>query len=202
MIRTAFPLALILIAGCARSEDASTVPADANALAVERVRTPDRDDQEVALGAWRESLQDDYRALEFGPDGAPPLFSIACDARRGIHLQRHGAALVGDLPVMLVSIGSETRRLAVSAVPGSIPMLRATLPPREPLLDRLAQASVPITIRIGDAAPLVLPPGQAVAAFITGCASQGRQDERSPVESNGAAEANEAEPAANEAGAR
>ena len=54
-------------------------------------------------------------ALEFGPAGAPPLFSLRCDARRGVLLQRHGQAPAGDLPVMLVSVGSETRRLAVTA---------------------------------------------------------------------------------------
>ena len=53
--------------------------------------------------------------------GAPPLFSLRCDARRGLLLQRHGPAPAGDLPVMLVSVGSETRRLAVTSGGGADP---------------------------------------------------------------------------------
>ena len=128
MIRIALPFALVLLAGCARSEEANLLPADANGSTrvAETVR-PERDDQEPALGEWRETLQDEQRAIEFGPRGAPPLFSIRCDARRGILLQRHGLEPAGDLPVMMISVGSETRRLAVTGGDGPIPMLRATL---------------------------------------------------------------------------
>jgi hypothetical protein len=202
MIRNTLPLALVLLAAaCARSEDASSPPADAagTSRSVAPIRTSQGDDQELALGEWRETLQDDARALEFGPVGAPPLFSLGCDARRGILLQRHGAALVGDLPVMLVSVGSETRRLAITNVGGAIPMLRSTLPPSEPLTDRLAEATTPITIRIGDAAPLVLPPSPAIAAFLSDCAGE----EGSAAEgANASGDANAAEPAAETNGAR
>ncbi|HEY5711065.1 MAG TPA: hypothetical protein VIT38_04145, partial [Allosphingosinicella sp.] len=93
MVRLAVPLALILLTGCARSEKASFVPADNNALSeVERVRTPDSDEEELTLGTWRDGLQDEQAALEFGPAGAAPLFSLRCDARRSLLLQRHGAA--------------------------------------------------------------------------------------------------------------
>ena len=70
-----------------------------------------------------------------GPTGAPPLFSLRCDARRSVFLQRHGAAPSGDLPVMLVSVGSETRRLAVTSVGGAVPMLRASLAPSDTLVE-------------------------------------------------------------------
>ena len=73
MNRITAAFALVLLAACARSEDAVLLPLDNNQAeaAVETVR-PDRDDQELALGAWRETLQDEQRALEFGPTGAPP----------------------------------------------------------------------------------------------------------------------------------
>lgn len=195
MIRHALPLALILLAACARSEDASNVPSEGSGPLVERVRTPERDDQEIALGDWRRSLQDEFSALEFGPAGAPPIFSLRCDDRRGILLQRHGTATTGDLPVMLVTVGNETRRLAVTTAGGSIPMLRAALPPQDPLLERLAGTAAPITLRIGDSAPLVLPRSPEIGPFVAGCASAARP--RSDTTGNNSTEANETEPAAN-----
>lgn len=193
MSRAAPAFALLLLAACARSEDASLGPADSNQAvqAVETVR-PERDDEEVALGGWRDTLQEDQRALEFGPAGAPPLFSLRCDARRGVLLQRHGQTPAGDLPVMLVSVGSETRRLAVTAGDGPIPMLRAALNASDQLLGILSRAETPITVRIGDSPPLVLPPAPAIGTYISGCASGTAER---PAEGNEAAPANSAVPA-------
>lgn len=171
MARYALPLALILLAGCARSEEASFVQAGENesARSVETVR-PERDDQELALGEWRDTLQEDARALEFGPRGAAPLFSMRCDARRGVLLQRHGLSPAGDLPVMLVTVGSETRRLAVTSGEGPIPMLRAVLNATDQLLGTLTAAASPIAVRIGDSPPLVMPPSPLIGAYIAECA--------------------------------
>lgn len=197
MARIAIPITIaILLAGCARSEDASVV-ADSNGVtaSVERVRAPQLDDDETALGSWRNSLQDEFAALEFGPEGAPPVFSLRCDGRRGAFLQRHGAALAGDLPTMLVTVGSDTRRFAVTSAGGAIPMLRATLTQGDPFRQTLTTAESPIVVRIGDSPPLSLPPGERIGAFLDGCASpDGRaapRAEEAPVEANGA------EPAAN-----
>ncbi|MGQ0558462.1 MAG: hypothetical protein ACT4OE_02585 [Sphingosinicella sp.] len=162
--------ALLLLAACARSEDASLVN-DVNQQLVEQVRTPEQDDQEIALGQWRDALQEEQAALEFGPSGAPPMFSLRCDARRIVALQRHGIAPAGDLPMMLVSVGSETRRLAVTGGSTPTPMLRASLAPSDPLVGTLNRAATPITIRIGDAPPLMLPPSPAIAGFLDRCAA-------------------------------
>ena len=191
MSRRAILCAFILLAGCARSEEASVV-GDPNSIeAVERVRTPERDDEEVAIGEWRETLQDDQSALEFGPTGTPPLFSLRCDERRSVFLQRHGTVPLGDLPMMLVSIGSETRRLAVTTAGGAVPMLRSSLAPSDTLIETMAGAETPMTIRIGDSPPLILPPSPDVGAFLARCES----GERLPVggsepAGNTAAEAN------------
>src|ERR1044071_2936700 len=147
MIRSALPFALLLLAGCARSEDANLLPIEGNSRIPEQVR-PDRSDEEPALGAWRDTIQDTQRALEFGPQGAPPLFSLACDERHSLILQRHGIQPAGDLPVMMLSVGSEARRLAVTGGNGPIPLLRATLSPSDQLNEILSHASGPITIRI------------------------------------------------------
>ncbi len=195
MIRFGLPITIALaLAGCARSEDASVV-ADTNGAAapVERVRPAQLEDDEVALGDWRDSLQDEFAALEYGPDGAPPVFSLRCDGRRGAFLQRHGAVLAGDLPTMLVTVGSDTRRFAVTGTSGASPLLRATLTSGDPFRQTLAAAADPIVVRIGDSPPLTLPPSDRIGPFLDGCASpDGRsapRAEEAPVEANGAAPA-------------
>ena len=193
MIRSALPFAFLLLAGCARSEDANLLPADANVSSriAEQVR-PESSDEEPALGAWRETIQDTQRALEFGPQGAPPLFSLACDEHRGLVLQRHGQQASGDLPVMLVSVGSETRRLAVTGSGGPIPMLRAALAPSDHLADNLSQATGMIVIRIGEAPPLILPPSPLIGAYIGQCENGDVTGAASAATGNGAASANAA----------
>ena len=198
MIRHALPFALVLLAGCARSEEASFTPADnTSGQAVERVRTPDTDEEELTLGQWRAGLQEEQATLEFGPAGAPPLLSLRCDARRGTLFQRHGAAPAGDLPVMLITVGSETRRLALTSTGGAIPMLRATLTPTDTFRAVLSNAASPIIVRIGDSPPLVLPPSPLIGAYATGCAN-GENQRRAEVEAaaNQTAPANDAAPAA------
>jgi hypothetical protein len=189
-------LALLLLSACARSEDASVV-AETNLLqSVEPVRTPEEDDDDIALGEWRETLQDENEALEFGPAGTSPLFSLRCDARRSLFLQRHGASSTGDLPMMLVSIGSETRRIAVTSAGGAAPMLRAALAPSDPLVETIASAGTPITVRVGDSVPLTMPSSPDIAAFLARCASGERADqEGNQVEANVSAVSNEAAPA-------
>lgn len=187
---------LVPVIGCARSEDASVVAANNELQAVEQVRTPEQDDEELALGEWRDTLQDENGALEFGPAGAPPLFSLRCDARRSVYLQHHGSAQGGDLPMMLVTIGSETRRLAVTSVTGPTPMLRASLSPSDTLINVLGTSRTPITVRIGDAEPLVLPPAPSVGAFLTRCGTGPQTPQANqPAEANASADANAAEPA-------
>jgi hypothetical protein len=196
MIRSALPFAFVLLAGCARSEEANLLPADANGSSrvAEQVR-PERADEEPALGAWRDTIQDTQRALEFGPQGAPPLFSLSCDQRRGLALQRHGIQPAGDLPVMLVSVGSETRRLAVTGGEGPIPMLRASLSPSDQLAVNLSRAAGPIAVRIGDTPPLILPPSPLIGTYISQCESGGLATSVPAANGNSAAPVNEAAPA-------
>jgi hypothetical protein len=196
MNRNALLFGFVLLAGCARSEEANLLPAETNGSTrvAEQVR-PERADESPALGGWHDTIQDTQRALEFGPQGAPPLFSLACDARRSLLLQRHGIQPAGDLPVMLVSIGSENRRLAVTGGDGPIPMLRASLSPSDQLAANLSRAGAPITIRIGDSSPLILPPSPLIGTYISQCANGSLAAARPDPAANSSAPANEAAPA-------
>ncbi len=77
--------------------------------------------------------------------------------------------------MMIVTIGNDTRRLAVTSGTGPVPMLRAGLTARDPLLSTLAQEGSPITVRVGDSPPLVLPPSATIGEFVSLCASGGGQ---------------------------
>ena len=187
--------AILLLCACARSEDA-TVNGNTNQLQpVERVHTSNSDEEEIAIGEWRETLQDDNGALEFGPRGVTPLFSFRCEARHAVALQRHGVVETGDLPTMLVSVGSETRRLAVTSVDGAVPMLRASLAPNDPFIATLSDAAEPIVVRIGETPPLALPTSPSIGAFLERCETGAAPVTELPAAANAAAPANEAAPA-------
>lgn len=178
-------LALALLAGCARSEEASLVPPDSKEgyNQVGKVGSPEEDDREPAIGQWRASLQENVQALEFGPVGTGPLFSLLCNGSRGVMLQRHGAAPVGPLPSMQIGKGQLNERLPVSAAGGAIPMLRAEVPLPSPLAEALAAGGEPLMVRLDDGAPLVLPPSPLIGDYLRSCATS----QPLPVNPGGAA---------------
>lgn len=182
MHRSSLCFALLLLAGCARSEDARNVQTGNAPLPA--VNTSDLgEEDELSIGTWQSGLQDDQQVLEFGPVGAPARFSLTCDARRNLVLQWPGAAPGGDLPNMLVTVGSETRRLALVSAGTSNPMLRGTLPANDPFMRVLTGASSRIFVRIGDAEPLVMPQNPAIAAYVRQC-TNGEVQPNAPVAGN------------------
>ena len=172
MHRLTLSISLLLLAACARTEDASVAPEGGSEgySTVDRVREPQRDDQEVALGEWRRSLQQEQVALEFGPAGTQPLLSIVCGERGGIVLQRHGMGPMGGAQMMAIIIGGSTRELPVTAASGTAPMPRAIVGSGEPLLAQLGSAQGPITFRLGDGVPLILPPSPLLGEYMQACA--------------------------------
>jgi len=170
MLRSSLCSALLLLAGCARSEDAQHAQVGNTPLPTLNSSDLGEED-ELTIGTWQTGMQDDQNVLEFGPVGAPARFSLNCDARRNLILQWPGAAPGGDLPNMLVTVGSETRRLAVVSAGAATPMLRGTLPTNDPFMRVLTGAVTRIFVRIGDAQPLVMPPSPAIAVYATQCAN-------------------------------
>jgi hypothetical protein len=134
-------------------------------------------------------MQDEQQVLQFGPANTEPLFSIACDARGGILLNRHGTVASDSGAMMTVSIGSETRNLAVNAAQGPLPRMRASVPAQDEMLTQLRQAQQPIRISMGDGPPLVLPVSPAIGEFIQGCGNpgSGKRPAASAVPSDNAA---------------
>jgi hypothetical protein len=178
MHRALVPATLLLLAACARSEDASTLPTDINEVQpVENVRSIADDDNQVALGEWRTGIQEERSALEFGPAGTAPLFSMVCGNGGGLILQRHGAVDFEGLQMMTIGLGGQTRRVAVTAVQGTVPMLRASIPATGPLLEEIAREQGPITIRTADSGALILPHSPMIVQYIRGCGNAPRLPE-------------------------
>jgi len=171
-MRLILPLAaLAVLAGCADSEPPEAVPTDDGGAynVVTPVKAPITDDAEPAIGQWIQSMQDEQPVLQFGPANTEPLFSIGCDARGGILLNRHGTIAGNAGEMMTITIGSETRSLAVNAAQGPLPKLRASVPAQDEMLGQLTQAQQPIRISMGDGPPLVLPASPAIGEFIQSC---------------------------------
>lgn len=200
-------LLILLAAACARSEDAS-VMIDPNALAPaieQRPVTSSGDEEEIANGVWRDALQEQVAALEFTPPEGSPLFSLRCGEGGGLFLQRHGAAPAGAPSTMNIMVGRESRRLALTTIATPTPLMRGVLAANDPLIAALGGAATPITIRVGAAPPLVLPPGPQLATFLPRCAPAGAAAGAAPA-TNGSAgnnsAGNMAEPVTNGAAAR
>ena len=181
----ALPFAVILLAGCARSEDAS-ITVDMNQMAPDIV-IRNSAEEEIASGAWRESTQENSSVLEFADTSAQPMVSLRCGERGGLMIQRHGAQSAG---MLTIAVGRERREIQAELVPPGL--LRATLNGGDPLIAALGGAATPIGVRAVGAAPLLLPPGPPVTAFVARCATTG-----APVAAPGNASAgNAAAPAA------
>ena len=174
--------ALAAIAACADSEPPEAVPTDDGGAynVVAPVKAPITDDAEPAIGQWIQSMQDEQPVLQFGPANTEPLFSIGCDARGGILLNRHGTVASDSGAMMTVTIGNETRNLAVNAAQGPLPRMRASVPAQDEMLAQLRQAQQPIRISMGDGPPLVLPVSPDISEFIKGCGNPGAAKRPSP----------------------
>ena len=162
--------AVLLLAACARTEDASVSPPEGNE-AVERVREEGADEREPALGEWRRAFQDEQPSLEFGPAGTAPVLTILCGERGGLLIQRAGAPAPGAAPTLSITVAGQGRQLPMAPVAGATPVQRASIPAGDTLIQQLGAASAPIQLRFGDGTPLVLPHSPMIAAFAQGCAS-------------------------------
>lgn len=183
--------AVLTLSACAKSEEASLVPPQEEGYnMVGPVAAPLAAD-EVALGEWTSATLEDQPVLQFGPPQAGPLFSMGCGEGGAVVLQRHGVIQAPGLNTMALEAGGAVQRLPAEAVPGAIPLLRATLPAGNVIGDRFGQGQGRITVRAGEGEPLIMPASPMVGEFVRGCASGG-QSARTDAQQNAAAPANSA----------
>lgn len=186
MLLRALPFAVVLLVGCARSEDAS-ITVDMNKMAPD-IALRNSTEEEIATGNWRETAQDTSTALEFADAASQAVFSFRCADQGGLILQRHGAQAAGP---MAIGVGRERRDLQAELVPPAL--LRATLNAGDPLIAALGGAATPIAVRASGMPALLLPPGPPVSAFIARCAATGQP---APAPAGNSSAGNVAAPAA------
>lgn len=198
-MRHALTILIVLLAGCARSEDAS-VTVDMNRIAPD-IALRNNAEEEIAVGTWREATQENSPALEFADAGGQPGVSLRCAERGGLMLQRHGAGQAGGNPSISINVGRERRDVPAQIIDGGL--LRATLTSGDPLIAALGGAATPIGVRAVGTAPLLLPPGPPLSAFVARCAGS-QTPAATPASSAGntTAPANASAPATNETAAR
>ncbi len=165
--------ALLVLAACADSEPPDPTPADDDGAynMIDPVTAEVTQDTAPAIGEWTRTMQEERPALAFGPMGAEPLFSLRCDEREGILLNRHGVVEAGSAGMMTLTLGAERHRLAVNPVEGPLPMLRAAVSANDPLLEALGGHEGPLELVVGDGPPLVLPDSPMLGGFVEACAS-------------------------------
>ncbi len=203
MFSRALPLAIVLLAGCARSEDAS-ITVDMNQIAPD-IALRNSAEEEIAVGTWAEATQQNSPALEFAETSGQPVFSLRCAEQGGLTLQRHGASQASGNLSMTVNVGRRGRDVPAQLIEGGL--LRATLTSGDPLIAALGAAATPIGVRAVGAAPLLLPPGPPLSAFVSRCAASTQPGSAPAVSAGNSAApaapvANAVQPVTNGAAAR
>lgn len=170
MHRAGVIAALLTLVACAESREPDPTPAEDGGPynMIDPVPDPAAQAVEgVVAGNWRSETLDGQPALLFGPE-AEPLFSILCDDREGVILQRHDVLATGGINMMEVRVGSDLRRLALNEVAGER-VLRAVIPFNDDLIAQLKEGAQPIGVTAGDAGELTMPASPMVPQFITQC---------------------------------
>ena len=190
--------AALALSACAESEEAKLVPIeeDEGYNKIDPVEAAVAQRGELSLGDWSLGTLDEQPALLFGPAGTSPLFSLRCDDREGLLLQRHGVVPSGDAEMMTVTLGASSHRLAVNPVAGTVPLLRAAISATNDLTAQLRDATAPIAIAVGDGPVLNLPPSPLIEDYVQSCGAEEASPQPAEAEANAAdtADTNSAAP--------
>lgn len=124
-------------------------------------------------GRWSGGTVEGKPALLFEQEGSGPAFSISCDDRGGLVLQRRGVLATGGLRMMEVTVAGETRRFAVNELETEQPVLQAIIPFNHELIAKLKSVQAPLLVAAGDSGPLMLPASPEVGALVRSCAQAG-----------------------------
>lgn len=180
-----------LLAACARTEPAdqsSSDPMVAPALTAEEQA---RADDPTTPGSWEASAQGESQAVIYrGPEGET-LFTIACDLRGGLVVQRPGLVARGNLALMQLRSADVVRRLAVNASSGPGPLVEARVPYNDQLIPTLLSFDETLEVRYEGLDALTLPPNPLVGDLVRTC----QQSSNAPVANPGAAPPQAQDPA-------
>ena len=180
-IATVLGCCLFLTMACAEATEPDPTPAQDGAPynKVDPVEDPlaptNSAGAEGAAGRWSSGTVEGKPALLFEQAGSGTAFSISCDDRGGLVLQRRGVLATGGLRMMEVTFAGETRRLAVNELETGQPVLQAIIPYSDELISRLKSVQAPLVIAAGDAGPLTLPASPEVGRLVSNCAQGGRE---------------------------
>lgn len=99
---------------------------------------------------------------------AGDLFAMRCNREDGtIRLQRAGS-VSGQLPMTIVT-EKASRQLVARGVPGSTPVIEASLSARDPLLDAMAFSRGRFAVAVSGLATLYIPSWPEVSRVIEDC---------------------------------
>ena len=160
-------LTAALVTACAQTE-----PADSNAGDdLQQIAQPTIDSAEdpTSPGNWEAGAQGEAQSVAFrNPDGET-IFTIRCDLRGGLVVQRPGLIARGNLALMQLRTADVVRRLAVNAATGEQPQVEARVPYNDEVIASLMRFDEPLEVRYEGLETLVLPPNPLVADLVRTC---------------------------------
>lgn len=195
-MRTMMLIAALALTACARSERVDEnfgedLEVPVNALA----ESPTEAEEAVLSGTWLPGAEGAAQSVAFQAPNGEVVFSIRCDQRGGLVLQRPGLVSGGSLSLMQLRTGDVVRRLAVTTARGPSPQVQASVPYNDQLIGALMTFDQPLEVRYEGLETVVLPPSPAVGSLVRTCQSAADAAAIQP------APANQAVPAATNAAA-
>jgi hypothetical protein len=171
-MRNMMLIAALALAACARSEPVDENYGDDVDLGRNLVAESLSDSEESArAGSWLPGADGAAQSIAFQAPNGEILFSIRCDLRGGLVLQRPGLITRGNLALMQLRTGDVVRRLAVTTAGGPSPQVHASVPYNDQLIAALMTFDQPLEVRVDGLETLVLPPTPAVGALVRTCQS-------------------------------
>lgn len=166
-------LALMLLAGCHRSQQEAANSADIDNLSThgsDPLPTPELDGTKQADGVWTFQASAAGSAAMFGAPGKKPDFSVRCDpAAKSIIFVRPGDVPPGGLLMKIVTGQGAASYPAVSANEDRPVAIAKATSSDTFLTGALAHAQHGIGVVIGDGGVFLMPVDAAVARVITTC---------------------------------
>jgi hypothetical protein len=195
MNRFSILLLSVLAAACARTEPADPTPGED----LEEAQAP-LDDLGAAdpttPGRWEAGAQGESQAVIFRNQQGEALFTMRCDLRGGLIVQRPGLVARGNLALMQLRTADVVRRLAVNAGAGPQPQVEARVPYNDQLIAALLSFDEPLEVRYEGLDTLNLPPSPIVGDLVRTCQQTGGTPAEAEAQTNAAQPQPGAEPQA------